>query len=157
MKRFEKKLLTLCVLRKLVLFPSGVHKNGPKSPKWSASDLPVTLKYSRALALWHPLCNQISAFYMVYFFSKAEKSNLLALTDCVNAFFLRLAEILKLRKKAGESPSKWLFCCFFFVSLTWIQLCSLGWKMFNKKSIEFLKLFLPSSSHYCKAMSLISL
>ena len=29
--------------------------------------------------------------------------------------------------------------------------------MFNEKSIELLKLFLPSSSHYCKAMSLISL
>ena len=29
--------------------------------------------------------------------------------------------------------------------------------MFNQNSIEFLKLFLPSSSHYCKAMSLISL
>ena len=49
---------------------------------------------------------------MVYFFSKAEKSNSLALTDCVNAFFFRLAGILKLRKKAGESSSKWFFVVF---------------------------------------------
>ena len=60
---------------------------------------------------------------MVYFFSKEEKRNSLALTDCMNAFvfcfalfcfvvfFFRLAGILQLRKKAGESS------CFFFVIL----------------------------------------
>ena len=51
--------------------------------------------------------------YDISFFSKAEKSNSLALTDCVNAFvFFRLAGILKLREKAGESSIKRFFVVF---------------------------------------------
>ena len=94
---------------------------------------------------------------MVYFFSKAEKSNSLALTDCVNAFFLRLAGILKLRKKAGESSSKWFFVVFSlfpspeFSCVRWVGKCLMKNRLSSSSS------FLPSSSHYCKAMSLISL
>ena len=69
--------------------------------------------------------------------------------------FFRLAGILKLRKKAGESSSKWFFVLFFFffVSLTWIHLCSLAWKMLKEKNrLSSSSSFLPSSSHYCKAV-----
>ena len=64
----SKKMFTICVLRQLQLFSSGgspghlepktniFHKNGPKWPKLSSSDLPVTLKYSTTLVT-HPLCN----------------------------------------------------------------------------------------------------
>ena len=102
---------------------------------------------------------------MVYFFSKEEKRNSLALTDCVNAFvfcfallffvfFFRLAGILQLRKKAGESS------CFFFVILQfpspefscvrWVGKCSIKNLLGSSSS------FLPSNSYYCKALSLIS-
>ena len=64
--------------------------------------------------------------------------------------FFRQAGILKLRKKAGESCSKWFFVVFLlfpspeFSGVRWVGKCSSN-------------SFLPSSCHYSKAMSLISL
>ena len=51
---------------------------------------------------------------MVYSFFKAEKSNSLVLTDCVNVFVyvFRLAGILNLGKNAGESSIKRFFLFF---------------------------------------------
>ena len=87
------------------------------------------------------------SIYIIFFFFEAEKSNSLA--DCVNAVFFRLAGTFKLRGKAGESSVKKVFCCFLLgnlvVSLTCIQLCSLGCKMFHLKPIGFLKLFFTLS------------
>ena len=88
---------------------------------------------------------------MVYFFSKAEKCNSLTLTDCLNAFF-RQAGILKLRKKAGESCSKWFFVVFLlfpsteFSCVRWVGKCLMKNRLSSSSS------FLPSSSHYCKAV-----
>ena len=65
--------------------------------------------------------------------------------------FFRLAGILKLRKKAGESSSKFFFFVFSlflspeFSCVRWVGKCL----MKNRLSSSFL----PSSSHYCKAMS----
>ena len=93
-------------------------------------------------------CNQISAWYMVYFFSKAEKSNSLALTDCVNAFFLRLAGILKLRKKAGESSSKWFFVVFSlfpspeFSCVRWVGKCLIKNRLSSSSSFYLLALII---------------
>ena len=72
-------------------------------------------------------------------------------------FFLRLAGILKLRKKAGESSSKWFFVVFSlfpspeFSCVRWVGKCLIKNRLSSSSS------FLPSGSHYCKAMSLISL
>ena len=71
--------------------------------------------------------------------------------------FFRLAGILKLRKKAGESSSKWFFVVFSlfpspeFSCVRWVGKCLM------KNLLSSSSSFLPSSSHYCKAMSLISL
>ena len=68
----------------------------------------------------------------VYFFFKAEKSNSLVLTDCVNVFVyvLRLAGILNLGKNAGESSIFLFFVCDWFPSPEvtcdrWVGKCSI--------------------------------
>ena len=67
-------------------------------------------------------------------------------------FFFRLAGILKLRKKAGESSSKWFFVVFSlfpspeFSCVRWVGKCLM------KNLLSSSSSFLPSSSHYCKAV-----
>ena len=62
-----------------------------------------------------------------------------------------------MRKKAGESSSKWFFVVFSlfpspeFSCVRWVGKCLM------KNLLSSSSSFLPSSSHYCKAMSLISL
>ena len=71
--------------------------------------------------------------------------------------FFRQAGILKLRKKGGESSSKCFFVVFSlfpspeFSCVRWVGKCLMKNRLSSSSS------FLPSSSHYCKAMSLISI
>ena len=71
--------------------------------------------------------------------------------------FFRQAGIVKLRKKAGESCSKWFFVVLSlfpsteFSCVRWVGKCLMKNRLSSSSS------FLPSSCHHCKAMSLISL
>ena len=60
---------------------------------------------------------------MVYFFFKAEKSNSLVLTDCVNVFVyvFRLAGILNLGKNASESSIKRIFLFFCVIGFPYLK------------------------------------
>ena len=71
--------------------------------------------------------------------------------------FFRQAGILNLRKKAGESCSKLFFVVFSLFPSP--ELSCVRWvgKCLMKNRLNSSSSFLPSSSHYCKAMSLISL
>ena len=81
--------------------------------------------------------------WYISFLNQKKVLNSLALTDCVNAFVLFCFVLFCFQASKNcqvEKKCWWVFYQMFFlffflcnlvVSLTWIQLCSLGWKMFS--------------------------